>query len=140
MYFTIWIMFWNIGRIYFFVLAYIRLFNSNFFQSSFSEGRFISSHLYLSIKHLILVILCGSFFISSWFKAAFYRVLKTSAIFLTNEIYCCFFGFYPVKITYIWSTTIRIYFKAFTINGHDRKQTHYHYFYLYFYVNQKVLL
>ena len=27
-----------------------------------------------------------------------------------NRVYCCFFAFYPIKIIYIWSTTIGMYF------------------------------
>ena len=74
-FFTIWVMFWNINRIYFFFLAYkilkgiVTLIFSNFFQSSSSDGNFIHSHLNFFIKGLISFILCGSFLISSWFNA-----------------------------------------------------------------------
>ena len=45
--------------------AIIRLFFSNFFQSSFLDGKFIPSQLYLSINGLIFVNLSGCFHISS---------------------------------------------------------------------------
>ena len=45
--------------------AIATLFFSNFFQLFFSDGKFIPSQLYLFIKGLIFVILCGSLFISS---------------------------------------------------------------------------
>ena len=45
--------------------AIVVLFSSNFFQTYFSDRKFISSQLYLFINGLIFVILFGSFFISS---------------------------------------------------------------------------
>ena len=45
--------------------AVVRLFFSIFFQSSFSNGKFIPAQLYLFIKGLMFVILCRSFLISS---------------------------------------------------------------------------
>ena len=73
LFFTIWVMFWNISRISFFLFS-IQNFKSNcyifffkFFQSSFSDGKFIPFQLYFFIKRLIFVILWGSFFIFSWF-------------------------------------------------------------------------
>ena len=41
--------------------AIVPLFFSNLCQSSFSDGKCVPSHLYLFIKGLIFVILCGSF-------------------------------------------------------------------------------
>ena len=72
MFFRIWVMFWNISKIYFFIFFRIQSIKSNccitFSQSSFSNGKFIPSQLFLFIKGLIFVILCRSFFISSWFN------------------------------------------------------------------------
>ena len=48
--------------------AVVRLFFSNFIQSFFSNGKFISSQLYLFIKGVMFVVYWGSFFISSYFN------------------------------------------------------------------------
>ena len=45
------------------------LFDSDFFKSLGSVGKFVSFQLYLFIKDLIFNILCGSFIIFSWFNA-----------------------------------------------------------------------
>ena len=116
------VMFWNISRIYFFsFLAYktlrgiVWLIFSNFFQSPFSDGKFIPFQLYLFIKGLVFVILCRSFLISSWFNATVTAYWKHFSSFFVDRIYCCFSVFYPVRRIYIWSTIIEIYFMAFTI-------------------------
>ena len=36
-------------------------------------------------------------------------------IFSIDMIYCCFFVFYQIRIIYVWSTTVLIYFMAFII-------------------------
>ena len=72
-FFTISVIFWSISRIYFLFFSMqnieskIRLFLSNLFQSSFSDGKFIPSQLCLFIKDLISLILSECFPISSWF-------------------------------------------------------------------------
>ena len=72
-FFTISVIFWSISRIYFLFFSMqnieskIRLFLSNLFQSSFSDGKFIPSQLCLFIKGLISLILSECFPISSWF-------------------------------------------------------------------------
>ena len=60
----------------------VTLFFSNFFQSSFSDGKSIPSQLYLFIKGLIFVILCGFFSISSWFNVTVTAYLKHLLSFL----------------------------------------------------------
>ena len=47
----------------------VTLFFSNFFQSTFSDRKFIPSHLYLFIKGLLFVIVSACFLISSSFAA-----------------------------------------------------------------------
>ena len=47
----------------------MQLFFSSFFQSSFSEKKFIPSHLRFFIKSLIVFIFWKYFLISSWFNA-----------------------------------------------------------------------
>ena len=88
-----------------------------FFQLSFSDGKFIPSQSHLFVKDIIFVILCRSFFISSWFKAivtAYWKhllsflLLGSIVAFLFFIQLCCFFVFYPVRKIYMWSTTIRI--------------------------------
>ena len=64
MFFTIWVIFWNISRIYIFFFNIIFL---KYFQSSFSDRKFIPSQLYSFLKVLVFFILRRSFFISSWF-------------------------------------------------------------------------
>ena len=49
--------------------AIVILLFSNFFQSTFSGGKFIPSQSYLFMNGLIFVILYRSFLISSWFNA-----------------------------------------------------------------------
>ena len=75
LFFTIWVMFCNISRIYFFFLSTQNIESNcsiiflNFFQSCFSDGKCIPSQLCLFIKGLISVILSECFPISSWFNA-----------------------------------------------------------------------
>ena len=123
LFFAIWVIFRNISRMYFFsILAYktlsviVALFFSNFFQLSFSIEKFILSQLYLFIKGLILVIPCGSFYISLFLNLT--RLLQH-----IGKIYYLFywcdllfiFCFYAVRTIYIWSITMEIYFMAFII-------------------------
>ena len=70
LFFMIWVIFWNISGIDLFsflafkiLRAIVTLFFANFFQSTFSGGKFIPSQLYLFMKVSLFVILCGSF----WF-------------------------------------------------------------------------
>ena len=69
------VMFSNISRIYFSILAYktlrgiVTLFFSNCLQSPPSDGKIVTSHLYLFLKGLIFVIISGSFSITSRFYA-----------------------------------------------------------------------
>ena len=86
--------------------AIVLLFFSRFFWSSFSDGKFIPSQLYLFIKGLIFVILSGLCPIFLWFNAT---VTTYSKHFLW-KFYCCFFVFYPVRRIYMWRTTIWSYF------------------------------
>ena len=84
----IWVIFWNISRIYFFFFR-IQIIKSNcyiiflkFSQSSFLGVKCIPSQLYLFIKDLIFVFLCGSFIISSQFYATFTAYWKHLLSFL----------------------------------------------------------
>ena len=142
-------MFWNMTKIYLFFFsiqktsrAIARLFFSNFFQSSFSHGKFIPFHLYLFIQDLVFVFLL------------FYDLVQLLQH--IESIYCIFYWWHllllllfhcPVRRIYIWSTTIRIYFMTFNnaINKHNQRQTHYlpsflNYFEIFFWVIQKIFL
>ena len=69
--FTLWIMFWNISRIYIYIFlrAIVTLFFIKFFQLSLSDGKFVPSQLFFFMKGLMLVILWECFPISSLFNA-----------------------------------------------------------------------
>ena len=58
------------------------------------------------IESLIFVIL--DFFM---IKHSYYSVLKAFIILFIDGIYCSFFVFYPVRRTYIRSTSFKIYYK-----------------------------
>ena len=145
--------FWNITRIYIFFFSYkiliaiVTLFFSNYFQSSFSDGKFITFHLDLFIIDLYLSInFCYSFSMSSCFCMTC-NILNTFIIFFVDGIYCCFFVFYPLRRIYILFSTVRIYFMTSMIQQINtiKKKTHYlllisNYFDIYFWINQKVLL
>ena len=85
-----------------------------FFPIIFFWWKMYSSQLYLFIKGLIFVILSECFPISSWFNAIVIAFWKHLSFFI-DEIYCCFFGFYPIRRIYTWSTMIMTYFMAFII-------------------------
>ena len=65
--------------------------------------------LILILLGLIFDILCQSFLIFSWFPQEAFIII------CIDEIYCCFFIFHPIRRSYIWSTTIKIYFMEFII-------------------------
>ena len=118
----------------------------NFFQSSFSDEKFIPSQLYLFIKSLIFVILCGSFFISSGFNPTVTMYWKNLLSFLLKRFIVAFFIFIQLGESMLeppwFGFILRIYN---TIIEHIQRQIQYlssipNYFHIYFYVNQKVLL
>ena len=128
LFFTVWVMFWNISRVYIF-LAYktlttiVTLFFSIFFQSSFSDGKSLSFQLYLLIKGLFFVILCGSLFISSWFNRT---VTKTFVIVLNDRIYCHLFIFCPIKRSIMIHHNLDLFCDIYnTITENNRRQTRY---------------
>ena len=96
-------MFWNIIRIYIFsflpcktLRAIVTLFFSKFFQSFFSDGKFIPCQLHLFIKGLIFIILCRSLFISSWFN-------MTVTAYWKQLLYFLLMGFIVVFLFFIQS-------------------------------------
>ena len=135
MFFTNWVIFWNIIRICFFQAckiseAVVTIFFSNFFPVIFCWWK-ISFPI---VKSLIFVIFCRSFSVSSSFNAT------VTAYFLLTGFIIAFLFFYPLRRIFIWFTTIDIYYKT---TEHNPRQNHYlplivNYFDIYFYVNQKV--
>ena len=69
------------------LLVIVKLFFSNFFQSSFSDGSFILFQLSLLITGLILIILTGCVPVSLWFSATVILFWKYLSSFL-NTIKC----------------------------------------------------
>ena len=121
MFFTGWVMVWNISRVYFFlfIIKNIKsncwIFFSNAFQSSIFDGYFIPFQLYLFIKVLIFDFLCGSL----WFFHDLMSsccILKTLIIFLFR-IYFWFFLFYPLLRINTWSLTFKTYLVTFIIQN-----------------------
>ena len=114
----IWVMFWNISRIYiyFFSIQNIKsncyIFFLKFLRITFFWWKMYSLPVISTWKGLIFVILCGSFLITSWFNATVTAYWKH---FLSFLLMVCFFVFYPIKKIYIWYTTIRIYFMTFIL-------------------------
>ena len=114
--FTIWVMFWNIDRIYFifFCMQTLRTIVSflffSFFPMVFFSWKFIPYQFYSFIKGLIFVILGGSFLISSWFNATVTSYSKHLSSFLLIRFIVAFFVVYPIRRIYIWSSTIHTYF------------------------------
>ena len=104
-----------------------------FFRSSFSARKCIPSQLYLFIKCLIFIILCGPFLVFSWFNATVTAYGKCFISFV-DKIHCCFLVLSPIRTIYIWSTTTEIFN---TITEHNKRQNHYlslipNYFDIYF--------
>ena len=118
---TIWVMFWNISRIYFFIFS-IQNIKCNCYIIFL---KFFSNHLLIPSANFFPVIfiyksfnLCCSlwiFFLFLYNLTRLLRRIKAFAVFFIDRIYCCLFIFYPVKRICIWSTTTGTYFMAFLI-------------------------
>ena len=124
----------------------VSLFFSNVFQSSFSDGKFIPSHIYSFIKGSIFVILSACFLISLWFNATVTAYWKHLSFLLIGFIIYCLFVFFwnQENLIMIHHNSNLFYVIYNTINEHNQGQTHYlllilSYFDIYFWVNQKVL-
>ena len=109
------------------------------FQSSFSDGKFICSQLYLFIKCLIFVILVVSFFISSWLNTAVTTYWKHLFFILTRFIYCYLYCLLSnQENVYMIHHNLDLSYDSYnTIAEHNYIQTHYlslipNYFDIYF--------
>ena len=129
MFLTTWAILWNTECIFSFLAyktlrAIVPLFFSDFFYSSFSDGKFIPSHLF--IKGLIFLIRCGSYLISSWFTA-------TVTAYWKHLLYLLLIGFIAAfcflsskeKLYVIHDNSDLCYDIYNTINEHNRRKTHY---------------
>ena len=124
LFFTTWIIFWNISRVYFFSLfimqllrGIVRLFFSNFFQSSFSDGKFIPSYLYFFIKGLIFVILSGFYSVTAYWK----HLLS----FLLMRFIVAFCFLYSQENLYMIHYNLDLFVDIYnTITEHNQGQTH----------------
>ena len=119
LFFTIWVLFWNIVGYIFSFLAYkilranVKFLFSIFFNHLFLvQTFFLQSCVYLK-KGLVFVIISEHFPISSWFNANVRAYWKHLLYFLLIGFIVAFFVFYPIRRIYIWSTTTWIYFTIF---------------------------
>ena len=130
-------MFWNISRTYFFFFSiqniksnyYIIFSNFTFFsQSSSPDGIFIPSQLYLFMKDLIFVILCGSFLISTWFNVMVTAYWKHLLSFLLRRFIAAFLLFCFLsnqENLYMIHRDLDWFYHIYdTINEHNWMQTH----------------
>ena len=109
----IWVIFWNIRKIYFFFfhiqniksnyyIVFLKIFPIIFFwwKIYFFLLLFIYKRLnfcdYLSMFFYFCMVKC--------YVTAYWKHLS----FFIDRTYCCFFLFYPIRIIYIWVTRIRI--------------------------------
>ena len=140
-----------IGRIYVFFFS-IQNIKSNcsitflkIFPIIFFWWKITPSQLYLLIKGLIFVILCGSFFISSWFNvtATAYWKHLLSFLLMGFIVFICFLS--NQENLYIIHHDLDLFYDIYnTITRHNWRQTHYlssilNYFDIYFLKNQKIL-
>ena len=110
--------------------AIITLFFSNFFQSSFSDGKFIPSQFYSFIKGLNFVILCGSFVICSKFKTTTTAYSKQLLSFLLMGFIVVFLILFNQENLYMIHHNSDLFYDIYnTINEHNRnKLTRFHRF------------
>ena len=89
-------MFWNVSRVYFSFLAYktlwaiVTLFFSNFFQSSFCDGKFIPSQLYSFVKGLILLFFADLFLFLRNLTQLLQRIGSTYYLFYWQDLLLLF--------------------------------------------------
>ena len=131
MFFTIWVMFWNIGRIYFFLFS-IQNIKSNcsiillkLFRIIFFCWKFIPSQIWLFIKDLIFVILLEYFSTSSWFNAtvkAYWKYL----FFLLARFIVVFLLFSNQKNLFMIHHNQDLFYDIYNkLNEHNRIETTY---------------
>ena len=121
-------MFWDMQDIFFLfgykaLRAIVTLFCSSFFESSFLDGNFIHFQIYLFIKSLIFVILCGSFFIFIWF-------ITTGTVFWKNllsfDLLLLFCFLLSHESLYIFHHDWDLFYDIYNIiTKHSWRQTHY---------------
>ena len=146
-------MFWNISRIYFFFCSIQNIKRNCYitflivFPTFFSAEKSNPSQLYLFIKGLIFVFLCGSVFISSWFNTiftAYWKHLLSFLLMVLNLLLLfCFLS--NKENVYMIRHDCDLFYGIYnTIVEHNQRQNHYlllipNYSDIYFSVNQKVI-
>ena len=104
----------------------VTLFFSSFLQWSFFDGKFIPSQLYLFIKVLFFVILCRSFFISSWFNSTLTAYWKHLLSLLSIGFIVAFMFFIQSGDLYTIHHNPDLFCDIYNaINEYNRIQTHY---------------
>ena len=111
------------------------LFFSSYFQWSFSNGKFVTSQLYLFLEGLIFVVLCGFFLFFNATVIAYWKHL--SSFLLMGFIVAFLFFIQSGESVYDppWLGFTLWHYN--TINEHNQKHTHYlssivNYFDIYF--------
>ena len=130
MFFTIWVIFWNISRIFFFLAqktwrAIVTLFFSTFFWLSLSDGKSILSQLHAFIKALSFVIFCRCFSTFYWFNATVTAYWKHVLSSLLMRAIVFFFFLSNQENTYIINHDSDLLHDIYnTINERNWKQSH----------------
>ena len=128
MFFTTWVMFRNISRIFFLAQktwrAIVTLFFSTFFQLSLSDGKSILSQLHAFIKALSFVIFCRCFSTFYWFNAtvtAYWKHVLSSLL-----MRAIVFSFFLIQSgEYIYNHDSDLLHDIYnTINERNWKQSH----------------
>ena len=133
MFFTTWVMFWNINKkkkIFLSIqniksncyIIFLKLFSIIFFCSKMCPF----SVIYIFIKGLVFVNLCRLFLISSWFNAtvAAYRKHLLSFLLMRFIVTFCFLS--NQENVYLIHHGLDLFYDIYnTINDYNQRQTHY---------------
>ena len=125
LFFKIWVMFWNINRIYFFIFS-IKNIKSNcyiiffiFFPIIFFWWNIYSFLVLFIYKRFDF---CYSLQMFSYFFIIWrncYNILKAFIFCFIDRIYCCFFVFYPISRIYMIHQNWDLFYEIYnTINEH----------------------
>ena len=105
--------------------AIVTIFFSNFFQSSFSDGKFTPSHLYLFIKGLIFVVLSEFVLFLNNLTWLLHYTERIFLSFLLVKFIVAFFLPNQENLYMIHHDSKMLYCIYNTINELDRRQIHY---------------
>ena len=120
----------NISTLYFLAnkifkaICYIIFFK--FVQSSFSDGTFIPSQLYLVIKSLIIFFILVDLFIFLHDLARLLKCIDNICYLFSDVIFCCFFFLSIQKNLYTIHRNLDLFYDIYNgINKHNQRSTHY---------------